>query len=210
MHGDTMPILKRSGRGRALYYPKRIASTLFSTCNVLSQFSHSVPIMLGNQAATKLHIAVKHRKQAWPETSDHPSSITHGEQDTSTGTNSSWFLFFCPGTQQQQAGSGLMCCDWHSPCTARGGDSHGWRLSTTSVLLFKLSREIGLSSCLTLHLTVHFYYQITLWTLRSSFWISLPVFSGFMARSLHSYSKMPLYGTGMVLYMDLNALLQIL
>lgn len=68
-------------------------------------------------------------------------------------------VLFFSGIQQQQAVSWLMCCDWHSPCTAGGGDSHGWR---PSVLLFKLSWDIGLLSRLRLHLTAHFHYPSTL------------------------------------------------
>lgn len=47
-----------------------------------------------NVGQPKLHIAVKRRKQARPEMSEHPSSITQGEQDTSTG-DKHFMVLFC-------------------------------------------------------------------------------------------------------------------
>lgn len=84
--------IKKVREGESALLPDENASSLFSTCNVLSQVSHLLPIMSGIQAATRLHIAAK-----TPQTSMagnvKPSIIYHGEQNASKGTNSSFFFF---------------------------------------------------------------------------------------------------------------------
>lgn len=52
--------IEKVREGESVLLPDENASSLFSTCNVLSHSSHLVPITLGIQAATKLHIAAKH------------------------------------------------------------------------------------------------------------------------------------------------------
>lgn len=151
--------IKKVREGESALSPDEDASSLVSKCNVLSQVSHLLPIMSGIQAATRLHIAAK-----TPQTSMagnvKPSIIYYPwRAECFKGDKQFFFSFFFSGIQQQQAVSWLMCCDWHSPCTAGGGDSHGWR---PSVLLFKLSWDIGLLSRLRLHLTAHFHYPSTL------------------------------------------------
>lgn len=94
MHGDSVPILEKVMEGDCVLLPDENAYSLFSTCNILSCSPHLGAIMPGIQAATRLHITVKTPKQAWPEMSDHPSSITHGEHNAPKGTNSSCVSFF--------------------------------------------------------------------------------------------------------------------
>lgn len=97
MHGDTVPILKRSGRGETFYYPDENAllSVFHMQCSVtLFSFGRS---NVGQPGSNKAAYRCETPKQAWPEMSGHPSSITHGEQKVAKGTNSPCWGFFCQG-----------------------------------------------------------------------------------------------------------------
>jgi len=141
------------------------ADSLFSTCNVLSHSFHLVLMMPGSVGAA-------HRcetlKQAWPEISDHPSSITH---------RALFFIF--SGTHQQHAGSRVMrchCC-WPHTCRKRW---FPWLTALRPLLLvYMVSRITVLSSPAAL---CYFNYKLTRWTVCCSV-LFFSVFTAFNYRS---------------------------